>query len=571
MSKVVTEFVRPLVDAFQVPLILALCVILIVAITRIVSGLWYFSRQRGQRPLVIRVEGGRDETPDATRRRTLDESLLAYLAADGDGNYVIAPGAGRPAAPRVMTEALDPASGWQAALLRLALARQRSYLVDVTWSPGSQTDPDWAGAVVRISRAPDERIVASSSFGRTSVDELIQTVGCFCIIFLRTQQRTLRHTPRWERWGQGVQGYRAYRTGLEHQRRAELTPPLDGEPGSQPPPNGQRDGQHDLAEYQKALAWFNEAARFQPANLLVQLHRAALLELTGNFAGAAAIYQKCRILWPEHIETAYRMTNALRNLDSGPNGVEDHLGQVEKQLARKALAIAWLRTFRPWRWSPGERAYWRSWMQLRLPGRVSRRATYLRAIAVAKLLVRMSFLNTSDNRSPAEGAAAATALMENLARQLLRKDAAGDWKALLDPGAGNRPADGDPAASGTPADPSHIPTYSGAVHRSDTGWLALFNAACFFSQAIDLHADYVPEGFSPDRWRDACARAAVRELGILVRNPQHALEPDWLGTDKDLRPLLESRTGRAWASFVGLPVLPSADVEPGRLEETAGR
>jgi hypothetical protein len=40
---------------------------------------------------------------------------------------------------------------------------------------------------------------------------------------------------------------------------------------------------------------------------------------------------------------------------------------------------------------------------------------------------------------------------------------------------------------------------------------------------------------------------------MLVRNPQHALEPDWLGADPDLAPLRQSPTGKAWTSFVGLP------------------
>jgi hypothetical protein len=102
---------------------------------------------------------------------------------------------------------------------------------------------------------------------------------------------------------------------------------------------------------------------------------------------------------------------------------------------------------------------------------------------------------------------------------------------------------------------SRIPSYSGGQYRSDIGWLAVFNTACFFSLAIKLGSDRLPAVYSqdPEDWRDDCARAAIRELGMLVRNPTHALEPDWLGTDPDLAPLRQSPTGMAWTSFVGLP------------------
>lgn len=583
MNGVIPEIVRSLVNAFDTPLILAILLVSMIVVTRAASSAWYLLQQRGRRPLVIRVDADKDQANGAIGQRALDDRLLAYLAADGHGNYVIAPGAGGPAAPGVATEALEASYGWQAALLRLAVARQPSYLIDVSWSQicGSGNGAGHQ-AVARISRMPGGRIVASDSFSKQSEEELIQTVGCFCITFLRSQPRTLRHTPRWERWGQGIRGYRAYRSGLEHQQRAELTVP----PGDRQPP-----GHRELAEYQQALDCFHEAARIEPANLLVQLHRAALLELTGEYAEAAAIYEKCRTLWPEHIETAYRLGSARKNLPYriSYGELRHHYEQIEEQLALRNLATSWLRTLRPGRWNPGERRYWGSWLQLRLPGRITKRATYLHAVAIAKLVAELSCLLSRPGPGPRLDVQIrpADVLMEGLAAQLLRRKPVPCWVQLLHP---DHPLNGIPARRRSRAEPaddpaghdhswhdeelndvSRIPPYTGRrQHRGDIGWLALFNAACFFSVAIDLPPDRLPAGFAAADWRVDCARAAIREIGMLVRNPRHALEPDWLGTDPDLTALRDSPTGKAWTSFVGLPTTSPVRAASVRAEPAAG-
>ena len=118
--------------------------------------------------------------------------------------------------------------------------------------------------------------------------------------------------------------------------------------------------------------------------------------------------------------------------------------------------------------------------------------------------------------------------------------------------------------TGVGDDPSWIPTYHGRKHRGIVGWLALFNTACFLSRAIKLAPGQRPAGFSQSSdWERACARAAIRELGVLVRHPRHGLEPDRLGTDPDLAPLRDSDTGKAWASFVGLSA-PAGSETPGQ-------
>jgi len=449
--------------------------------------------------------------------------------------------------------------------------------------------------------------MVSGSFDDQSEEGIIETIGCFCITFLRGQPRILRHTPRWERWSQGVEGYRAYRQGLECQRRAELK--FSTNERVHP----------DDTDYQKALDCFTRAARVEPANLLVQLHRAALLELLKNYKGAAKIYEKCHSLWPEHIETAYRLGNAYKNLlrrvadDDLPQGVTDdqlqeHLERVKKQLRWWNLFKNWCRSLRPSRWNPGEYRYWRSWLELWPPGHVTRRATYAHAVTVATLLAKLSGhlsqrampshpaknvpgratagLGDAEGHLGGTGGAEVSAatfeaqavktssiskLMEDLAREILGNGSTPALVRLFHP-----ERDPNEMASSHKAcwhgvefgDHSRIPAVSGH-HRRGIGWLALYNAACFFSVAIELpkkRPDLLPEFYTEEPkvtwtaavnyWRDDCARAAIRELGALVRHPQHALEPDWLVSDNDLAPLRESPIGQEWTGFVGRPASP---------------
>jgi tetratricopeptide (TPR) repeat protein len=569
MNGIISDTWRALGDALIVPLLLVVFVALLIMLGRPASSLWYFIRQRGRRPLVIQVvyadkqEGGEDYG-------ALDARLLSYLAGDGHGNYVIAPGAGGPAAPRVPAESLEPS----AALLRLAFAREPAYRVDVTWPsrPFSETD---LRAAVRISRTPGDRIVASRSFVEDSTDELIEIIGCFCITFLRSQPRILRYTPRWERWSQDVTGYRAYRRGLEAQHRAEIA--------------------SSHGEYRTALECFDKAARIEPANMLVQLHRAALLELDNAHRAAVAIYKKCRTLWPEHIETAYRLGNAHKSTQGKvtPDELRKPLQDIRTRLGLTCLAKAWLHNCAPYRWNPGERRYWGSWLRLSLPGGITKRSMYLNAVAISELLARLSVLldqlgcrrlHVNEGRMPGTSesdGAQLKASLEDAERRIADPKAASQRKPeedeveeLMIDFAGKilrmdkvsvdvPPPDeviGDTAGSHYP----HVkimhdlfyPAYGGPQHRRrKVGWLAMFNAACFFSLAIDLAPDHIPYGFSAKEWRDHCARASIRELGLIFRDPRHALDPAWLGTDPDLKPLLGTAIGKDWASFVGLKEL----------------
>jgi hypothetical protein len=540
MSNLVGDILRPIGDVFTVPLTLALCLVTVAALTRTGSFMWYLLQRRGPHPLVMRMGTGSEDGSRERRHAALDGKLLAYLAADSRGDYVIAPGAGGSAAPGVTAEALKSGDGWVPAMLRLGIAREPSYQVEVAW-PGSDDAPADRKAVARITRTPGDRIVASGSFAGKGDQGLVEAVGCFCITFLRRQPRMLRHTPRWERWGQDINGYRAYRSGLEYQRL------------------GISDTSHQ--DYSLALEHFSQAARIEPANLLVQLHRAALLELTHDYEKAIDIYDKCRSLWPEHIETGYRIGNARKNVPGRftHEELQSQLSTLKVQLRWRSLLKCWLLTFRPSRWNPGERRYWRSWLHPQVFSRVSKRAGYLHAVTMSELLAGLSCLLNREVRCAC--GSSAEQLMNRLAAELLRRPKAPVLVRLLHPDQRQWQISQHDHAWHVKAasNVSLIPAYQGREHRSDIGWLALFNSACFFSLAIKLGPDQLPGSFTdPGDWADDCARAAIRELGVLVRHPQHTLDPDWLVTDPDLDPVRDSPVGRAWANFVGLPIRASA-------------
>jgi hypothetical protein len=80
----------------------------------------------------------------------------------------------------------------------------------------------------------------------------------------------------------------------------------------------------------------------------------------------------------------------------------------------------------------------------------------------------------------------------------------------------------------------------------------MFNAACFFSLAILLPVECIPDGFSADDWRHCCAQASIHELGLIQRDPLNLLDPDWMAADPDLEPMRQTEIGQNWHSFIGL-------------------
>jgi tetratricopeptide (TPR) repeat protein len=536
---VITQLLNSLGGALELPLLLAVVVALLIGAFRLGSTCRFLVR-RGRRPLVMQVEYGNADSEHGEDYGVLDARLLSYLSFDDLGGYVIAPGADGAAAPGVPAESKEPIP----ALLRIAFPAEPAYRVDVTW-PGPGQRGSTLQATVRISRTPGEQIVASRSFTGASTDELVESIGSYCVIFLLSQPRIVRSTPRWERWNLDYTGYLHYRRGLDIERR-------EGE------------GTTSLKAYREALAHYDRAARSDPANMLVQLHRGTLLELTGSHAEAVALYRKCCRLWPEHIEVLYRLSTSYKEATGGAAlpDVMAPIHMVRRQLSYRRLWRGWLQTWRPGQWNPGERRYWRSWIRLRPWERDSKRTSYLRAVAVAELVLELSFLiperigNDARLPSAADGQAKVRNLLDALAALLLRSDHLPATQRLLCSGVPQ------PQTAAT-EDPAHIPAYEGPHYRRRaTGWLAMFNAACFFSLAIWLPPQYLPDGFTPAEWHRCCAQASIHELGLIHRDPRNALDSNWIARDPDLEPLRRTAIGKNWMAFIGLRPARPEDASP---------
>ena len=290
-----------------------------------------------------------------------------------------------------------------------------------------------------------------------------------------------------------------------------------------------------------------------------------------------ALYRKCCTLWPEHIEVLYRLSTSYKEVAKGAGLAEitAPMHEVRRQLSYRRLLRAWLRTWRPGHWNPGERRYWRSWISPRAGDRANRRTSYLRAVAIAELVAELSFLIPQRNGAPSPGSALpparegqemAGALLARLSALLLRPGRAPAAERLLRP---RRAQPRQPALAGPPL----AAGYGGPhYHRRSMGWLATFNAACFFSLAIWLPSQYLPDGFEPEEWCRCCAHASIHELGLIHRNPRNTLDPNWLARDLDLEPLRQTELGQDWMAFIGLRPAQSpapaasraADAGPGR-------
>jgi hypothetical protein len=89
MSNFITDSLRPLGDAFAVPLILAVGLARLVGLLRIRVSVGFLIRHRGRRPLAIQVEYGNAALKGGEEHGVLDARLLSYLTADGLGSYVL--------------------------------------------------------------------------------------------------------------------------------------------------------------------------------------------------------------------------------------------------------------------------------------------------------------------------------------------------------------------------------------------------------------------------------------------------------------------------------------------------
>jgi tetratricopeptide (TPR) repeat protein len=519
-----------------IPLALPTVLVLLALVLRLGRALWFRLKQGGFPPIVVRAA-------DDVKSRGFAAQLSEYLTQDAPGPAVIIPpGSGAPPPP-VPVEQLGSPGGWVAAFTRIVLSREPAFDVYVecpkrtsisTWSPDHS-------AIVRATRVPGNRVLAANRLNGTHESRVVDDAGCLIMHSVRRQPGILRHTPRWEHWSPEIKGYAAYRRALDYERRG--------------------DQETALEQYEQALG-------HEPGNFLISIRKAALLEVMGNFKGASEVYRTCNELWPEHIETAYRLAASYANAgdhELGENVLKGIRKRLRPRALRKELRKSWLLTH----WNVGERRYWRSWFSRQPPiFGASSRHLFLKAVRVAEQVRGIGRIVSTqvEVRQTAEGAKRSRKkvgkLLKKMANITTRRSIARAHIRLFHPtlpiwkhwkckhvGSWHDRSD-DQARVIYPGTLYRLPRL--LRPRKRIGWLAHYNAACFYSLALDLEENLLPPGFTVQDWKMDCARAAIRELGHVRRDPLSRIEPEWYRNDPELCLLRNFFKGTRWAEFVGL-------------------
>lgn len=549
--------------------------------------------------------------------------ITAHLAADSLGPRVLTPGSGTTTGPDPAPETTSSPHGWVDVLKRLAFFRPRAYHVLLCSLSGEGERPRFS---VRILFVPRNTVVAATVLEaavdpeggprRTEAqlrEELYERIACYCTVKILSDPRTQDRIPRWESWGDDPDAYRFYRMGITAQEAA-LAAKKNGEP----------DRERDL--YLTAGGFYGDAAALVPGNLTVRLHQAGVLELigqhdvpgnesgeqarqrAGHLQNAIQIYEDCVQLWPEHIETAYRLSIACAEKGAGTQpqvpGSDDghdthlpedyerdsvtHLKWLRLRLTRRRVLRRWARTWLPGRRNLGERRYWRQWMALErpLPALRSHRRAFLGAVRIAEAaeVLRAAQPGAADPGRPGRERRPAPETVERAFRTVAKEVTGGFWRRWRWLGASpwwgmrrllyadhhHRRAhaglDHEQALK-SGSEPSRIP------NRASAGYLVYYNAACFLSLALSVDGSGIPGGFertgSVDEWREDCARAAIVQLNNSLRVSRSQFSSAWAERDSDLRPLFTgrlpggprtagrpnhrwARTGRNWAHFVNI-------------------
>jgi len=442
-----------------------------------------------------------------------------------------------------------------AAFIRIVLAREPAFDVYVECpKPGPpRTNHSGHQAIIRVTRRPGNQVLAADLILREQEQSVVETAGCLIIHNVRQQPGALRNTPRWERWGEDIEGYSIYRRALDNERR------------------GERDA---------ALKGYDQALRHEPGNFLISIRKAALLEGVGKFEEASEVYRTCDELWPEHIETAYRLSASYANGGKHDDS-EAVLKSITSRLKHWALWEERSKTWWPTRWNIGERHYWKAWTE-RHPPIVgpSNRDHLLVAVEVAEQVRGVGGIVHSrqeykeDRKEEREerkrrdkrDRELLEKLLKRIAELTMRRVTTPPYKCLFHPelsmlhqAKGEKLEDHDDKWHNEYADESLV-IYSYEVSRlprrlrprKRIGWLAHYNAACFYSLGLELDKECLPTGYEVETWKIDCARAAIRELGHVRRDPLSKIEPDWYRSDPELQPLRDYFQSTRWAKLVGL-------------------
>ncbi|MEU4096522.1 hypothetical protein [Streptomyces sp. NPDC026673] len=329
------------------------------------------------------ADDGRGHESAATAE--LAAYITEHMAADALGPNVLTPGSGTTIGPDPAPETASSPHGWVDVMKRLAFFRPRAYHVMVHCLSASGRPTRFS---VRILYMPKNTVVAAAIMEREPVapgasdedarradEELYERIACYCTVKILADPRSQDRIPRWESWGDDPDAYRFYRMGITAQEEALAA-------------NKRRDVGRERTAYGEALEHYHRAAALVPGNLTVRLHQAGVLELMSQFPGvpgpddsirqAVEIYKYCVQLWPEHIETAYRLAiaraeesrhperRAARTAHREPDSPE-HLRLLLRRLSRRAIVRRYARTWLPGRRNLGERRYWRQWWAVTPP------------------------------------------------------------------------------------------------------------------------------------------------------------------------------------------------------------
>lgn len=511
-----------------IPLALPIFLVLLALLLRLSRMLWFRFKQVGFPPIIIRANND-------SRSQAFVARLEEYLARDAPGPAVIIPPGGGAAPPPVPVEQLYNRANWVAALTRIVLAQEPTFDVHIDLHESAQntTDTLTNPVTVRITRMPGGRILAADSMQLKSETDLIKAAGCFIIHSIRQENRVMQHTPRWERWGPDIRGYAAYRRALDYERNDQMNRAVDS---------------------------YDEAIHYESGNFAVSIRKASLFELGARFGDAAKVYRTCNELWPEHLETAYRLAASYaNNKDSG--SCERVLNDVKKRLQPWVIWSQYGRTWLLTRWNIGERHYWRSWIRRHPPifGSNRRHELYM-TVLVADQLRIMGSIAFSEDATPGKGVEIEK-LLTRVASLTTRGSFRSCYAQLFHPecrGSGRRSShnhswhnNDDDRDLVIHSAPSSLGSRL-VKPRRRIGWLAHYNAACLFSLALKIKETDLPPGYDVlEDWKIDCARAAIRELGCVRRDPHSELEPQWYRNDPALQPLRAYPRAARWAEFVG--------------------
>ncbi|MDX3074519.1 hypothetical protein [Streptomyces sp. MI02-7b] len=553
---------------------------------------------------------GHGHDQESARTRELAAYITEHMAADALGPRVLTPGSGTPTGPDPAPETTSSPHGWVDVMKRLALFRPRAYHVMLHCLSADDKPPRFS---VRVLYMPKNTVVAATimegeDIGPDATDEevrrrdrrLYERIACYCTVKILGDPRSQDRIPRWESWGDDYDSYRFHRMGVRAQEEA-LAAKKRGDPAQ------------ERAHYRHALRHYKEAAALVPGNLTVRLHQAGVLELMGQDGGAEEpaahiqhaieIYEDCIQLWPEHVETAYRLSIACaeqnRARAGGDHRPEDyerdsreHLRLLLNRLSWSAMVRRYARTWLLGRRNLGERRYWRQWfaMERPRPALRTRRRSFLAAVRIAEAAEELRMNRQPDpDRLREAFVTVAREVTGGVWARWGRLWGGPDWgiRRMLHAdhrrGAGHA-GDGSPAPRTWRRRGPQARTHGEALiagpapghrvpNRASAGYLVYYNAACFLSLALNVAPPAGSMTWSGDEWREDCARAAVAQLNSSLRVTRSQFSAAWAERDTDLRPLFTGRLrddppagvpgaaaprwgriGRNWAGFAGIHV-----------------